>query len=106
MTVPSITVSNAPTSVGVNYPVAIWKMGTNGPDVQMTSVLLPFISHVDAADPNNVYTGYAIRGALDSTASWWIMKTSIAGSVTTVKFAGDPGNFTQIWNNRASLTYT
>lgn len=51
------------------------------------------------------YIGLALPGTATSAASWSIKKYDYTSSPKTIKWA-DSGNFTQIWDNRAALTYT
>jgi hypothetical protein len=95
-------VANSPTN---SYPVAVTQLGGGGL-VQTVNAMLPFISNLDQATADIVYTGYAIRGTTNSQAKWFIVKQETIGTVTTIRFAAEPFDFTQVWDNRASLTYT
>ena len=88
-----------------SYQVAVTKLADNS-EVQSVNALLPFISNQDVVDATTTYTGYALRGASDADASWFIMKSVITGTVTSIRFASDPFVFDQIWANRAALSYT
>lgn len=48
------------------------------------------------------YNGWADPGTATSAATWSIMRETIA---TGIILQADGGAFTQIWNNRVSLTY-
>ena len=52
------------------------------------------------------YIGSANPGSLESDAVWLIQKISKTGSITKVEFAGGSESYSNIWNNRASLTYS
>ncbi len=56
--------------------------------------------------PTVIYVGISGIGVSTSEASWKIKKVILdsSGNPTSTKFAGD-GGFSQIWNNRTSLTY-
>jgi len=96
-------VANSPTN---SYAVEVTRLA-NGSLVQTVNAMLPFISNLDDTGVGGViYTGYALRGALPSTASWFIARQETTGTVTTIRFAGPPFDFSQIWNDRASLNYT
>ncbi len=95
-------VANSPTN---SYPVCITRLG-DGSEVQSVNAMLPFISNMDDDGAGTVYTGYALRGSADSDAAWFIMKQFTSGNITTVRFASAPFDFTQVWDDRASLTYT
>lgn len=62
-----------------------------------------------AYDGNNQteYIGYALPGTGKGEAKWLIKKlTYSSGLVTDIQFAGGSAQFDQIWNNRASLSYS
>ena len=61
---------------------------------------------VDESTPNTVYRGFAPVGTLSSAAAWAIQQVVIAGDVTTRKWASGNQNFTNVWDNRATLTYS
>ena len=60
----------------------------------------------DVTTSNVSYIGKAAPGTATSAAKWQIAKLNVAGTPVTLdlKFAAE-GAFTQIWDNRASLTY-
>ena len=88
-----------------NYPVLVTKLADLS-QVQSVNAILPFISNQDDDGAGTVYTGYALRGASGATASWFIMKQVTSGNVTSIRFASAPFTMNQIWDDRASLTYT
>lgn len=95
-------VANSP--IG-SYPVLVTKLA-NTSQVQSVNAILPFISKVDQASDTVSYTGYALRGTSAASAGWFIFKTEISGNVTSVTFASDPFDMTQIWDSRAGLSYS
>ena len=50
------------------------------------------------------YYGEAAPKSLTSSAVWRICKTTVSGSVTTVRYAGD-GRFGFVWDDRTALVY-
>lgn len=60
---------------------------------------------VDAISDSLMYIGEADPGVASSAASWRIKKMTIVGTVTAIAWADGNGNFDNIWDNRASLTY-
>lgn len=61
-------------------------------------------SAIDATGVGGItYVGEATPGAATTDSLWRIQKITIAGTLTTVKWASS--KFDQIWDNRASLTY-
>lgn len=61
---------------------------------------------VDEASATVTYIGFAAIGSSSASAVWKIKKLLITGSVTTVTFADGNANYDNVWNNRASLTYS
>jgi len=57
---------------------------------------------------NPVYIGKAASGTLTSDPGWQIRKLTydINGNVTDLGFGNGTDNYTNIWDNRISLTYT
>lgn len=56
---------------------------------------------------NPIYIGLAAPGSLTSEAKWQIKKITYDGSnPTEIKFADGSPSFNQIYDDRASLTYT
>ena len=55
---------------------------------------------------NITYIGEAIVGSLTSTASWRIKRLDESGNPEIIiKWADGSSGFTQIWDDRLSLTY-
>lgn len=64
------------------------------------------MSETDAATTaNKTYVGYAPSGSLDSQAVWQIMRID-ALSGDKVEYADGNTLFDNVWDNRASLTYS
>lgn len=61
---------------------------------------------VDEADASTTYIGTAVIGAATSSALWQIKKVSVSGTVTTITWADGNDNYDNIWDNRASLSYS
>ena len=62
------------------------------------------VTLLDEADASTLYIGKAVPGTAESAANWSIQKMAKVGNVTKILRA-DSGYFTQVWNNRASLSY-
>lgn len=60
---------------------------------------------VDEASATVTYVGEAAPGSATSGALWRIKRITISGTETLVEWADGNGNFDNVWNNRASLTY-
>ena len=62
---------------------------------------------IDVASSTVTYIGAAARGVSSSEASWKIQRhTSTAGGSLSIQWADGDNNFDNIWDNRASLTYS
>ena len=62
-----------------------------------------------AYDANNllIYHGWALPGTASSAAGWAIIKYTYTGTLISDKqWASGSVDFTQIWDNRASLSYS
>lgn len=65
-----------------------------------------YTTKIDAPDANTTYIGKSEFGTSDSTAKWQIKKISISGSVTSIVWANGDDSFSQVWSDRASLSYS
>lgn len=65
-----------------------------------------YTTKIDAADANTTYVGKAQIGSATSSAVWQIKKVSISGNITTIAWANGTDAFTNIFDNRASYSYT
>lgn len=61
---------------------------------------------VDEISSTVTYVGKADPGTSGSAASWQIQRITVSGTITTIEFADGNSDFDNIWNNRASLTYS
>lgn len=64
----------------------------------------PTAKRSEMVDESLSYFGDAVVGAQDDAAVWRISKVEYVSGVMTTKYA-DSGNFSQIWDDRASLIY-
>ena len=54
-----------------------------------------------------IYIGHAVSGAATSAAKWYIKKITLSsGNPTASERVGGIIKFDQIWDNRASLSYS
>jgi len=60
---------------------------------------------VDEQSSALTYVGKAAQGSATSAAVWQIFRVTVAGTITTIEYAGT-GLFDQIWDSRASLIYS
>lgn len=61
---------------------------------------------IDEVSTTLLYVGTAAIGSATSSAVWKIQKISTSGVVTSFKFANGENTYVNIWDNRASLTYS
>ena len=59
---------------------------------------------IDEVDANTTYVGWAQRGEATSASSWLIKKISVSGTVTSTQWASTV--YDQVWDDRASLSYS
>lgn len=66
----------------------------------------PLATQVDTTTtPNTVYVGQAAMGSATSSAGWQIFAVSTSGPIT-VKWANGNSAYSNVFDNRASLSYT
>jgi hypothetical protein len=80
-------------------------MGSSDPYGGQISDNTP-LHKLDVASATVSYEGWAQSGTATSAAKWLIMKTEKVGNVTTQTSAGGGTSHNQIWDNRASLSYS
>jgi len=61
---------------------------------------------IDDASSTVSYYGWAQIGSATSSAVWRIMKKTISSTITTYTWADGNTSFDNIWDNRASLSYS
>lgn len=64
-----------------------------------------YATRIDEASATVTYIGSAVPGTAASAASWQIKKID-SSSGTIINFADGTSNFTKVWNDRASYTYS
>jgi len=63
------------------------------------------ITYIDTASSTTVYIGNAPASSATSESVWQIKRIDTS-SGTTILFAGGVPTFTQVWDDRASLSYS
>lgn len=95
---------------GVGLPTNITQVGgATIPSGALPTYTAPLISEIDYVGGSNpIYVGLAQPGTATSAASWQIKKITYDGNnnPTSILYAVGSGSFNQIWDNRASLTYS
>jgi hypothetical protein len=61
---------------------------------------------IDEVSASVTYIGEAAFGSSEASAVWRIFKLSVSGTVTSMTWADGNDEFDNIWNNRASLSYS
>lgn len=61
---------------------------------------------IDEVSADLSYFGFAAIGADHATAVWKIKRLQTTGTVTLLQYADGDESFDNIWNNRASLSYS
>lgn len=78
----------------------------NGNQVQNFNLFGGYISLVDEASSTVTYLGKAVPSSITSAAVWQIQRISVSGTITAIELADGNAKFDNIWNNRASLSYS
>ena len=64
------------------------------------------LSYIDEVSSSVSYFGFAPAGSAEGSALWKIKKLTVSGTVTKVQFADGNALYDNVWNNRASLSYS
>lgn len=67
---------------------------------------MPMKTIIDKAAADVNYFGFALPGTATSAAAWRIQKLTVVGNVSTFEWADGNGNLDNIWDARASLSYS
>lgn len=60
----------------------------------------------DYIDDTTFYRGEAVPGTATSAALWRVQRITITGDDLVIEWADGSANFTKIWDDRLSLTYS
>ena len=61
---------------------------------------------IDQVNGNLIYIGHALLGNATSDAVWQILRIQTVGSVTSIQQADGSLDYTKVWDDRASLSYS
>lgn len=61
---------------------------------------------IDEPSATETYIGKAALGSALGDAVWQIQYIEVLGAITRITWADGDSEFDNVWNNRASLTYT
>lgn len=67
---------------------------------------IPMLAIVDEASATVTYVGETKPGTSSASALWRIRKITESGTITTVAFADGDDQFDNVWDDRASLSYS
>lgn len=70
------------------------------------SIVPPRDLAIDEVSGSLTYLGIAKIGAATSSAIWSIRKIEKTGNVTTILWADGNNKYDNVWDNRASLSYS
>lgn len=99
-----ITTTNVAGLDSVNVKVTDITLDASGDSVESRSMAMA--TRLDEVSSTVTYVGEAVVGTADSSALWRIKRIQTTGTVLKIEWANGNSNFSNIWNNRASLTYT
>jgi hypothetical protein len=74
--------------------------------VAVTDETIPLYVAIDEVNKNLSYIGKSVIGSSQASAVWQISRLQTTGNVTLLQYADGDDSFNNIWNNRASLTYS
>lgn len=63
-------------------------------------------TRIDEVSSSVLYIGTAKIGTATSSALWQVQKVTVVGTVTGIFWADGNSNYDNVWDNRASLTYS
>jgi len=63
-------------------------------------------TQIDEASTTVTYVGEAKIASSTSSAVWQIIKIEKSGNVTSIKYADGDKRYNNVWDNRASLSYS
>lgn len=66
----------------------------------------PQAVRIDEVDAVDTYIGKADPGSVESAAVWQIQRLTVSGTVTSIEWADGNDEFNNVWDDRASLTYS
>ena len=78
-----------------------------GLEVQVTNFAPAYAVRLDVTSATNTYVGKALPGVASSSATWRVQRlTSNAEGDLTIEYADGNSSFDNVWDNRASLSYS
>ena len=90
----------------VGAPVTGSAIGGGKHAVDVATSSTPLATIIDEPNATTTYVGVAAIGSATSASSWQIKRLSVSGTVTTVSWADGNSAFDNVWDDRASLSYS
>lgn len=107
ISLPAVTSLTVPTdSVKITDGTNLLDVNADGSIQVQVASTVQYKVLLDDDGAGTIFIGEAQPGTLTSAASWRIKKIVESGAITTIGWADGNSNFDNIWNSRASLTYT
>jgi hypothetical protein len=90
-----------------NVPVQFSEVFIQNKEV-VAEIEVPYNTQVDFVGETVIYKGWANPGTATSTGFWRIQRLTFVGTDEdlTVEWANGNGNFTNVWDDRAGLSYS
>lgn len=86
--------------------LAINSDGSINVNANVSTSIPKMASRSDIASSSVIYEGEAAPGSAGTSAVWCISRTTISGSNFVTEYAGGSAAYSNIWDNRASLSYS
>lgn len=99
------TATNDSGAAEVYRNVSVTPVGDKNALVSAT-VSAAYATRVDEVSSSLTYVGKAVIGTAVATAGWQISRIVISGTETIITYADGNASFDNIWNDRASLSYS
>lgn len=81
-------------------------LNNNQVDVSVTSTNSTQKIIIDEVSTSVSYIGFSEIGSSTANPVWRILKITVSGTITELLHADGDGAYDNIWDNRASLTYS
>ena len=90
------------------YEVAVAEgfVGTEAEWLESLRESVPYATELDDAGGGVTYVGIATPGTAASAASWQVKRITEVGADISIEWADGDALFNNIWDNRASLSYS
>ena len=72
----------------------------------LTTLDTVYTIRIDEASATVTYVGEGAVNSIDANPVWRIRKLTTTGSVLAIQWADGNQHFDNVWDNRASLSYT